>query len=103
MIISLITSMSSAFLIISIFVLSQGTKPLISLTSLPYGTYLVPLKIADPQGELTQNILQVVVCDCGRGDVCQDLLPRSSSLHGAAIGILLGALLLMSCECFLKR
>ncbi|XP_034167983.2 cadherin-like protein 26 isoform X2 [Pangasianodon hypophthalmus] len=76
---------------------------LISLTSLPYGTYSIPLKIADHQGMLTHNILQVVVCDCGTGDVCQDLLPRTSSLHGAAIGILLGALLLMAlilCFCF---
>ncbi|XP_053498917.1 cadherin-like protein 26 isoform X2 [Ictalurus furcatus] len=76
---------------------------LISLTSLPYGTYSVPLKITDQQGVLAHNIFQVLVCDCGKGDVCQDLLPRSSSLHGAAIGILLGALLLMAlllCFCF---
>ncbi|KAF4077900.1 hypothetical protein AMELA_G00193270 [Ameiurus melas] len=76
---------------------------LISLTSLPYGTYQVPLKITDQQGMLAHNIFQVVVCNCGKGGVCQDLLPRSSSLHGAAIGILLGALLLMAlllCFCF---
>ncbi|XP_053498914.1 cadherin-like protein 26 isoform X1 [Ictalurus furcatus] len=79
---------------------------LISLTSLPYGTYSVPLKITDQQGVLARNNFQVVVCDCGKGDVCQDLLPRSSSLHGAAIGILLGALLLMAlllCFCFLCK
>ncbi|KAF4077904.1 hypothetical protein AMELA_G00193310 [Ameiurus melas] len=76
---------------------------LISLTSLPYGTYQVPLKITDQQGVLTRDIFQVVVCNCGKGDMCLDLLPRSSSLHGAAIGILLGALLLMAlllCFCF---
>ncbi|XP_017342268.1 cadherin-like protein 26 isoform X2 [Ictalurus punctatus] len=76
---------------------------LISLTSLPYGTYSVPLKITDQQGVLAHSIFQVLVCDCGKGDVCQDLLPRTSSLHGAAIGILLGALLLVPlllCFCF---
>ncbi|XP_053499954.1 cadherin-like protein 26 [Ictalurus furcatus] len=69
---------------------------LISQKSLPYGNYSVPLKIADQQGMLAHTVLQVVICDCGKGDVCQDLLPRSSSLNGAAIGILLGALLLMA-------
>ncbi|XP_060794646.1 cadherin-like protein 26 isoform X3 [Neoarius graeffei] len=69
---------------------------LISLKSLPYGKYSVPLKIADQQGMLAHDVLQVVVCDCGKGDVCRDQLPRSSTLHGAAIGILLGTLLMMA-------
>ncbi|XP_017342265.1 cadherin-like protein 26 isoform X2 [Ictalurus punctatus] len=69
---------------------------LISQESLPYGNYSVPLKIADQQGMLAHTVLQVVICDCGKGDVCQDLLPRSSNLDRAAIGILLGALLLMA-------
>ncbi|XP_060794614.1 cadherin-like protein 26 isoform X2 [Neoarius graeffei] len=68
---------------------------LISLKSMPYGKYSVPLRIADQQGMLAHDVLQVVVCDCGKGDVCLDLLPRSSILHGAAIGILLGMLLMM--------
>lgn len=56
--------------------------------------------IADQQGMQARDILNVVVCDCGEGDVCLDLLPRSSTLHGAAIGILIGALLLLACESF---
>ncbi|KAF7695857.1 cadherin-like protein 26 [Silurus meridionalis] len=84
---------------------------LVSLTSLPYGTYTVPLKIADQQGVVAQDVLHVVVCNCGKGDVCQGLLPRSSSLHRGAIGILLGALFLLAlllclfffCECKEKK
>ncbi|KAB5546046.1 hypothetical protein PHYPO_G00067590 [Pangasianodon hypophthalmus] len=78
---------------------------LISLKSLPYGNYSVPLKIADQQGMLAHAVLQVVVCDCEKGDVCKDLLPRSSRLHGSAIGILLGTLLmiaLMLCFCLIN-
>lgn len=71
---------------------------LITPKSLPYGNYSVPLKIADQQGVTAHDVLRVVVCDCGKGDVCQDPLPRSSGLHGAATGILLGAMLLMACE-----
>ncbi|KAF4077895.1 hypothetical protein AMELA_G00193260 [Ameiurus melas] len=69
---------------------------LISQKSLPYGNYSVPLKIAEQQGMLTYTVLQVVICNCGKGDVCQDLLPRFSRLHRAALSILLGALLLMA-------
>ncbi|XP_046724929.1 cadherin-like protein 26 isoform X3 [Silurus meridionalis] len=90
----------------SLWKIDPSTGPetsLISKTSLPFGTYSVPLKIADQQGVLTHSVLQVVVCDCGKGDVCLNLLPRSFSLHGVAVGILLGALLLMAlllCFCF---
>ncbi|XP_058266836.1 cadherin-like protein 26 isoform X2 [Hemibagrus wyckioides] len=82
---------------------------LISLKSLPYGNYSVPLKIADQQGVQTQDVLQVVVCDCGDGYVCKDLLPRSSTLHGAALGIMLGALMafllciFFVCKCHKKN
>ncbi|KAK3519463.1 hypothetical protein QTP70_030627 [Hemibagrus guttatus] len=76
---------------------SSGDKSaLISLTSLPYGTYFVPVMIADQQGLPTHDNLKVVVCKCTEENVCQDKLPRSSTLHGAAIGILLGALFLMA-------
>ncbi|XP_053338691.1 cadherin-like protein 26 isoform X1 [Clarias gariepinus] len=77
---------------------------LISLTSLPYGTYLVPLKIADQQGVLTHAAVQVSVCNCAKGEMCRDLQPRSINLHRIATGILLGALLLMAlllCSCIL--
>lgn len=76
---------------------------LISLTSLPYGTYLVPLKIADQQGVLTHAAVQVSVCNCAKGEMCRDLQPRSINLHRIATGILLGALLLMACKCFHER
>ncbi|KAM9445354.1 cadherin-like protein 26 [Clarias gariepinus] len=74
-----------------------GTETsLISLYILPYGNYTVPLKIVDQQGVVAHNVLQVMVCDCEKGDVCRRPRPRSSHLHGAAIGILLGSLLLMA-------
>ncbi|KAM9444835.1 cadherin-like protein 26 isoform 2-T2 [Clarias gariepinus] len=69
---------------------------LISLNRLPYGNYSVPLKIADQQGVLGHDVLKVVICDCGNGDVCLGPRPRSTRLHGAAIGILLGTLLLLA-------
>ncbi|XP_053338504.1 cadherin-like protein 26 [Clarias gariepinus] len=73
-----------------------GTETsLISLNILPYGNYTVPLKILDQQGVEALNILQVMVCDCGKADVCRRPRPRSSRLHIIAIGILLGALLMM--------
>ncbi|KAG9269915.1 cadherin-like protein 26 [Astyanax mexicanus] len=76
---------------------------LISVKSLPYGNYTVPLRIEDQQGQVGQDVLKVVVCDCGDQDTCRGLLPRIFNLHGAAIGILLGALLLIAlllCCCF---
>ncbi|XP_047663486.1 cadherin-like protein 26 isoform X2 [Tachysurus fulvidraco] len=83
---------------------SSGDKSaLISLTSLPYGTYTVPLTITDQQGVPTNENFKVVLCRCTKENVCDDFLPRSATLHGAAIGILLGALLLMAlllCLCF---
>ncbi|XP_053338693.1 cadherin-like protein 26 [Clarias gariepinus] len=75
---------------------------LISLNRLPYGNYSVPLKIADQQGVLGHDVLKVVVCDCGTGDACLGPRPRSTSLHGAAIGILLASLLLIALLLFLS-
>ncbi|XP_017571070.1 cadherin-like protein 26 [Pygocentrus nattereri] len=84
---------------------STGSESsLISLKSLPYGNYLIPLRIEDQQGKVGLDTLNVVVCDCGDKDVCRSPLPRSSNLNGAAIGILLGSLLLLAlllCCCFL--
>lgn len=93
----------SCMLNVHLIISSSGPEiVLINLKSLPYGNYFVPLKIADQQGAEGHDVLHVVVCDCGKGDVCLDLLPRSSTLHGAAIGILIGALLLLACESFHK-
>ncbi|XP_072553524.1 cadherin-like protein 26 [Salminus brasiliensis] len=77
---------------------------LISLKSLPYGNYTVPMRIEDQQGQVGEDVLNVVICECGDNDTCRKLLPRSYNLHGAAIGILCGSLLLMAlllCCCFL--
>ncbi|XP_014000947.1 cadherin-like protein 26 [Salmo salar] len=80
---------------------------LVSLKSLPYGNYTVPLVIQDQQGMVVNDTVQVMVCDCGGGDKCRASLPRTSSLGLAAIGLLLAGLLLLLllllflllCEC----
>ncbi|CAB1329363.1 unnamed protein product, partial [Coregonus sp. 'balchen'] len=80
---------------------------LVSLKSLPYGNYTVPLVIQDQQGLVVNETVQVMVCDCEGGDKCRASLPRTSSLGLAAIGLLLAGLLLLFllllflllCEC----
>ncbi|KAI4873635.1 hypothetical protein NFI96_031467 [Prochilodus magdalenae] len=69
---------------------------LISLKSLPYGNFTIPLRIEDQQGQAGEDVLHLEVCDCGDHDVCRRLFPRSTHLHGAALGILLGSLLLLA-------
>ncbi|XP_048035500.1 cadherin-like protein 26 [Megalobrama amblycephala] len=69
---------------------------LISLTTLPYGNYSVPLKMQDQQALQSEEVLQVVVCECTRGNVCRGRLPFSSRLGPAAIGLLFAGLLLLA-------
>ncbi|XP_043080821.1 cadherin-like protein 26 [Puntigrus tetrazona] len=84
---------------------------LISLTSLPYGNYTVPLKIQDQQGLLGENVLQVAVCECTGLNTCRGRLPFSSRLGPAAIGLLFAGLLLLAllllfcilCDCQSKN
>uniref|UniRef100_A0A9J8D5J2 Cadherin 26, tandem duplicate 1 n=1 Tax=Cyprinus carpio carpio TaxID=630221 RepID=A0A9J8D5J2_CYPCA len=86
---------------------TTGTNTsLISLTSLPYGNYSIPLKIQDQQGLQSEDVLQVVVCECTRINTCRGRLPFSSRLGPAAIGLLFAGLLLMAfllfcfyCDC----
>ncbi|KAK2885915.1 hypothetical protein Q8A67_016752 [Cirrhinus molitorella] len=84
---------------------------LISLTSLPYGNYSVPLKIMDQQGLQGEDVLNVVVCECTGINTCRGRLPFSSRLGPAAIGLLFAGLLLLAllllfcflCDCQSKN
>uniref|UniRef100_A0A671MFR2 Cadherin-like protein 26 n=1 Tax=Sinocyclocheilus anshuiensis TaxID=1608454 RepID=A0A671MFR2_9TELE len=76
--------------------LKRTNTSLISLTSLPYGSYSVPLKIQDQQGLQAEDVLQVVVCECTGINTCRGRLPFSSRLGPAAIGLLFAGLLLLA-------
>ncbi|XP_073679074.1 cadherin-like protein 26 [Garra rufa] len=76
---------------------TTGTSTsLISLTSLPYGNYSIPLKIQDQQGLQGEDVLNVVVCECTGINTCRARLPFSSRLGPAAIGLLFAGLLLLA-------
>ncbi|XP_052450211.1 cadherin-like protein 26 isoform X1 [Carassius gibelio] len=91
---------------------TTGTNTsLISLTSLAYGNYSVPLKIQDQQGLQGEDVLQVVVCECTGINTCRGRRPFSSSLGPAAIGLLFAGFLLLAllllfcflCDCQSKN
>nr|XP_019951601.1 PREDICTED: cadherin-like protein 26 [Paralichthys olivaceus] len=67
---------------------------LVSLTSLPYGNYSVPLEIQDQQATNARETVEVIVCDCGKADVCRAREPISSSLGAAGIGLIFLGLLI---------
>uniref|UniRef100_A0A4W5RIS6 Cadherin 26, tandem duplicate 1 n=1 Tax=Hucho hucho TaxID=62062 RepID=A0A4W5RIS6_9TELE len=69
---------------------------LVSLKTLPYGNYTVPLVILDQQGQEAQDIVQVIVCDCEKGDKC-----RASLYDRLWLCVPLPVLLLflLLCEC----
>ncbi|KAK7131872.1 hypothetical protein R3I93_018439 [Phoxinus phoxinus] len=70
-----------------------ASTSLISLKSLPYGNYSVPLKMQDQQALQSEEVLKVVVCECIGGTVCRENGPFSVSLGPAAIGLMCAGLL----------
>ncbi|KAK5611937.1 hypothetical protein CRENBAI_006297 [Crenichthys baileyi] len=67
---------------------------LVSLETLPYGNYSVPLVIQDMQNEAAVETLNVEVCECNKSGVCRARKPLSIDLGGAAIGLIFAGLLL---------
>lgn len=71
---------------------------IISLKTLAYGNYSIPLVIEDQQSVIGQDTVEVMVCDCGEGPVCLAKESATSSLGPAGIGLLILGFLLFLCE-----
>ncbi|XP_051887258.1 cadherin-like protein 26 [Pristis pectinata] len=74
---------------------TDNTVQLQRIRKVPIGNYTIPFKIRDRQGITQESSLNLHVCHCIDERTCPVPLPATSSLGGAAIGLLLAGLLLL--------
>lgn len=73
-----------------------NSATLVSLKSLAYGNYSVPLRVLDQQGKGADEDLSLVVCNCGTEKTCRKRMSPSSSLGGkGALTLICGILFLL--------
>ncbi|XP_056403543.1 cadherin-like protein 26 [Hyla sarda] len=72
---------------------SDSSADMLMLKSLDVGNYSIPLEIYDRQGFFRAQTLNIRVCSCLDGDICEKMQPASYQMGGGAIGAIIGALL----------